>query len=402
MNKLELLKNVVAAYNLKMLILGEDEQTVPEFDEGLRRYLYQGYDYTYLIQKIKENCLMGKVYIVCDVFSFSYIIFRLPEEEKTKYVIIGPYFADQDRPDALSIAEKNKLELYQVQTLKDYYYGIITAVNVEQVVNSMLKMMYPENDWGIRRTGISLEEVNDGERYMHQQSSTENEFSMDMIEERYRHENEIMRALAQGDAEKVEKERGKFSGYHFEARTDNNLRNAKNNMLVMNVLFRKAVERAGVHPYYIDKLSTSFGKRIEAARNLVDIREINREIVRRYCLLVKNYSMADYSSVIAKCLNYIDFNLSEELSLNFFAEKFSINASSLSKKFKSETGLTLTDYINQKRVDRSMLLLATTRLPIGEIAAQVGYLNENYYSRIFKKLRGVTPREYREMVEKKE
>lgn len=99
--------------------------------------------------------------------------------------------------------------------------------------------------------------------------------------------------------------------------------------------------------------------------------------------------------MIEECINYIEFNLTEELNLDILARRFSINPTSLSKKFKSELGETLTEYINQKRVTASLPLLAATRLPIGEVAEKVGYLNENYYSRIFKKIQGMTTREYR-------
>lgn len=163
----------------------------------------------------------------------------------------------------------------------------------------------------------------------------------------------------------------------------------------MNVLFRKAVERAGVHPYYIDELSTSIGKQIELAGNMRDIADLNRGFIRKYSLLVQNYAQKGYSQVIEDCINYIEFNLTEELNLDVLARRFSVHSSTLSKKFKHEMGETLTDYINERRVRASLPLLAATRLPVGEVAEKVGYLNENYYSRIFKKIQGMTPREYR-------
>ena len=84
--------------------------------------------------------------------------------------------------------------------------------------------------------------------------------------------------------------------------------------------------------------------------------------------------------------------------MDVLSKRFSINPTSLSKKFKNELGETLTEYINRKRVNASLTLLAATRLPIGEVAEKVGYLNENYYSRIFKKIQGITPREYRNIM----
>lgn len=77
------------------------------------------------------------------------------------------------------------------------------------------------------------------------------------------------------------------------------------------------------------------------------------------------------------------------------AEKLSVNASYLSGQFKRETGETLTNYVNRKRIQKSLFFLATTNLPIQEVAARVGIYDENYFSRIFKKFQLMTPREYR-------
>ncbi|MDR2752132.1 MAG: helix-turn-helix transcriptional regulator [Clostridiales bacterium] len=78
-----------------------------------------------------------------------------------------------------------------------------------------------------------------------------------------------------------------------------------------------------------------------------------------------------------------------------FAKMHFLNASHLSVQFKKETGMTFTDYVNQKRIQTSIPLLNATDLLIKDISWQVGFENENYYSRVFKRLQGVTPMEYR-------
>lgn len=198
-NKLEILRNVIDAYGVKMWILEEEDEETPEFDEGLRRQLYLDYDYTFLAEQIRKNCFPGNVYQVCDNFSLHYIIFLMPSsaQEGKKYIIIGAYFVEQEKPDAVQVAEELNLELYQIQTLKDYYYGTTTAVNIEHVICSMLRMMCPEINWTIAKTGISLRESQSVELRLRPQS--ESQLSMDIIEERYRYENEMLDALAQGD-----------------------------------------------------------------------------------------------------------------------------------------------------------------------------------------------------------
>ena len=100
-------------------------------------------------------------------------------------------------------------------------------------------------------------------------------------------------------------------------------------------------------------------------------------------------------------VNYIDFNYQEDLSLKKIADLFSISPSYLSALFKKETGSTLTEYINNKRIDISVSLLNTTDSSIQNVAAQVGFLDVNYYTRIFKKLKGISPSAYRNLINKR-
>lgn len=121
-------------------------------------------------------------------------------------------------------------------------------------------------------------------------------------------------------------------------------------------------------------------------------------MVHKYANLVRNHSMRGYSPAVQKVINYIDFNYQEDLSLKKIAELFSISPSYLSALFKKETGTTLTEYINSKRIDVSVSLLNTTDLSIQNVAGQVGFLDVNYYTRIFKKLKGLSPSAYRSLV----
>lgn len=72
-----------------------------------------------------------------------------------------------------------------------------------------------------------------------------------------------------------------------------------------------------------------------------------------------------------------------------------ISPSYLPSLFKQDTGTTIVDYINSQRVDRAAVLLATTDRSIAAVAAAVGILDVNYFTKIFKKQLGTTPTQYR-------
>ncbi|MDF2513281.1 MAG: AraC family transcriptional regulator, partial [Herbinix sp.] len=91
----------------------------------------------------------------------------------------------------------------------------------------------------------------------------------------------------------------------------------------------------------------------------------------------------------------IDMDLTADLSLNAISEELNVNASYLSNLFKKEIGSTLTEYVNRKRVEHGILLLNSTKLQIQTIAQYCGIPDLNYFTKIFKKNIGKTPREYR-------
>ncbi len=396
---LEILKTVVDAHGIRFRIFrdsadGRSIEGIEDFDDGLRRQLYKNYDYHFIAHQIREECHEHCLYMGEDAFGLRYTLFWLRDTDTgaMRYITVGPYMQEGSEPDAMEVVERMGLDLYHVQILHAFYSGMGILQQFERVLLSLLNALFPLKHWTV--SAIELGGL-EGQSDVQLRIRDEQRVPMQIVEERYRLENRMLEAVEHGDeagAMLVSLEMGKIS---MEKRSSDSLRNDKNSLLILNVLLRKAVERAGVHPWYIDELSSLLARRIEAARTGHDIMRINQEFVRRYCLLVQNYSRKGYCEIVEKSINYIELNLQEELRLGDLAAYLNVNPSYLSARFKKETGMTLTDYVNEKRIRSSLALLTTTRLPIGEVAEMVGILNENYYSRLFKKLQGMSPREYR-------
>ena len=186
-----------------------------------------------------------------------------------------------------------------------------------------------------------------------------------------------------------------FSELSFEERMPDRLRNLKNYCIIMNTLLRKAAERGGVHPLYLDKCSSAFAHRIEQLTTVAQVRTLMGEMATSYCRLVRKYKTEKYSSPVQKSIICIDADLTQDLTLAKLAKLQNVSAAYLSALFKKETGRTLTDYVNLKRVEYAKTLLAGTELQIQTIAQHCGILDIHYFSRVFKKYTGITPKEYR-------
>ena len=100
--------------------------------------------------------------------------------------------------------------------------------------------------------------------------------------------------------------------------------------------------------------------------------------------------------IVESALQYIDQNYSDEnISLNAVAMAINVSTNYLSAVFSQKMGRSFVEYLTQKRMSHAKQLLRQTSKRTSEIAADVGYRDPRYFSFVFKKTQGCTPREFR-------
>ncbi|MEK3722781.1 response regulator [Paenibacillus sp. FSL H8-0034] len=100
-------------------------------------------------------------------------------------------------------------------------------------------------------------------------------------------------------------------------------------------------------------------------------------------------------SEINKLKEYMLKHYDVPITVKSMAKYVSLDETYLSNLFKQKTGETLIKYLHRIRVEKSQYYLEHTDIPIYELAERVGFINANYYNRIFKRMMGLTPSEYR-------
>lgn len=105
-----------------------------------------------------------------------------------------------------------------------------------------------------------------------------------------------------------------------------------------------------------------------------------------------------YSIQVKEALRYLDEHLHEPVSLREIADHLHLNASYFSVLFKEQTGLTFSEYLTRRRVQRAKELLTGTALSITEIAEKVGYQTSKYFVKVFRDLENMSPGQYRHSV----
>lgn len=97
------------------------------------------------------------------------------------------------------------------------------------------------------------------------------------------------------------------------------------------------------------------------------------------------------NKIFNEILEYVNNNYQYEIELKECAEKYHTSPSYIARMFKKYYGVSFITYVNNLRIDKSVVLLKNTDMSIKEIAYKVGYNNLNYFYKVFKKTIGVTP-----------
>lgn len=111
--------------------------------------------------------------------------------------------------------------------------------------------------------------------------------------------------------------------------------------------------------------------------------------------LVAGYQVTESRGEIAMMMDYIQQHYNEPLQLQTLVDQFGFSYAYLSSLFSEKSSETFSEYLNRIRIEKAYELLIKTDSSISEIAQETGYTDSGYFSKVFKKQTGMTPRTYR-------
>lgn len=141
-----------------------------------------------------------------------------------------------------------------------------------------------------------------------------------------------------------------------------------------------------------DKKRAEYALQIKSLLNMIII-----NLIRNQGYSPENVTVyKDKYKSIRQAVKYIDAHFSEELTLNILAELSGVTPNYFSSLFHEVSGIPLWDYINSRRIEAAMHLLKSEKsLNILDVAAKCGFNNTANFNKAFKKITGITPKEYR-------
>ena len=404
--ELNFVQNLLKTFRLNLYIF--DDELTPDIvipqQQWVGEFLMKEASLTNIFIKFKNQCSPNTIYQIEDGFLCHHMFFLLPiEDGKEKYAYIGPYTEEAFSKQQLAkLAEKYHVSSELFSKIESYYQSIpvITdEANIQSIIYTFCSILWGGTDQFTTKQYQDFYPINfDIVSNVSTKETAESVLDAFYLEERYDVERQLMQAVSAGQIPKAELLFSTLFKYQFEVRSTNALRNTKNYLIILNTLLRVAARNGDVPPFHVDKLSSSYAHKIEATTSTNAGVALMKEMVRRYCLLVRNHSMKGYSLLIRKVLTQIDYDLTADLGLKNLATQLNVNPSYLSTLFKKETGSTLTEYVNQKRIEHAIFLLNSSSLQIQMIAQYSGIPDVNYFTKTFKKIIGITPKEYRDKI----
>jgi YesN/AraC family two-component response regulator len=210
-------------------------------------------------------------------------------------------------------------------------------------------------------------------------------------------EKQLVSWLAKGHYEEAKYFLDEINSLERAKLAKDSIRSLKNSLICSCTLFTRSIIKGGVDSETAFDLSDVFIQQIEHTNSIESLCKLEYDMLKRFIKTVKSNDNRTFQFVINKAINFINDQILQELSLETISKHVNVHPNYLSKLFKDEVGLTLTEFINRKRIEESKYFLLHSDLSISEIAHLFTYCNQSYYSSLFKKYTGISPKQFIKM-----
>lgn len=346
----------------------------------------------------KKAIELGETYIFSCHANLNHIVFPLVNQNALfGSIVVGPFLMDV--PDSTLVLGLDKrfqmnttslLELYEeLDSIQIIPAGMVSHISrllyylFADLVLESKRQLSANRDKLNQQSRINesiqklkLNETPDGSKY-----------PIDL-------EKELMTKVRTGNLQDAKAILNELLGYVFFS-GGNSLEILKARAVELCSLLSRAAIEGGATSDHIFRINNKFLQDQSTIRNMDELCYQLQETVVTFTECVFNDIPSHNSDLIKKAIQYIAANSAQPITLNDVASHVHLNPAYFSTVFKQSTGSSFKEYLNMVRIEESKLLLANTNYSIIDIAVAVGFEDQSYFSKVFKKFTGLTPKQYR-------
>lgn len=175
-----------------------------------------------------------------------------------------------------------------------------------------------------------------------------------------------------------------------------NLDEIKARVMELVVLISRASIDTGADVQEIFGFNNEYIQKIEQFTSIEELSVWLTGIMHRFIDYTFDFSRIKHIDAVYKTMEYVRANYDKKLSLDEIARNAFLSKAYLSSIFKEEIGESLTNYINRVRIEKSKVLLLDKEVSLIDIANLCGFEDQSYFTRVFKKMVGISPKKYRD------
>ncbi len=310
------------------------------------------------------------------------------------YYFFGPVAAEH----------MNRVELHQFY----FHYGLkkgterpLSVVHfqrffafMQSMSGVLLQEIYPD-EIVMKENGLTQADLEE-DQYLEKKRQQTILVSEEASHHTYQSERQVLDAVREGHVEEALRLNSRMDS-ETGIMSKNELSQWRKLVTVAIALTTRAAIEGGVSPAAAYYCSDTYNQLSDDCKTVPELIQCRNQAVRELTTMVNKKQMTQKTSgYVERCCDYINKHYREKIYLDDIADRLGISSSYLSRLFVQEKGVKLQDYIVQLRVDRAVNLLMFSNESLSAIGDYVNFPSQSYFGKVFKKYKGMTPKEYRE------
>lgn len=212
----------------------------------------------------------------------------------------------------------------------------------------------------------------------------------------YEHEMAFFENLKKGDWEEVKRLFKPLGTGEMGVLSKDKLRNLKYHLIITVAFITRYCIEGGMEMGTAYNLSDVYIRKVDECETEVEIHFLHRAIIEDYTKRMSSiYKKNSYSRPVIIAMDYVYDHLQGKITLNELAAAVGISSAYLSRLFHKEVGMTVSEYIMNKRIQAAENMLKFSEYSISEISNYLCFSSESHFIHLFKKHTGETPKNYR-------